>query len=471
MSRIIKNTAWLAGGEVAGRIIRIILILYAARALGAAEWGISSYLLSWAVLFTIGTDIGLTSIIIRQLVQDHDNRRHYLSTFFVIKICLLAAASLIVLFVIPRIGSFPISRVLTVSLAALIFFDSIRLIPTAINKAHERMDREALISIVTQGTILGLGLWLIRTMPSAEGLNIAYAAGSALGTLFALYMVRKNLPGILTSFKWPLVMRLIQDGWPVAVIGLLGSIMLNTDIIMLGWMRTTEEIGYYSAAQKIIFTLYALPAIFASALFPAMARLIAHTTAFKDFFEKTLIAIIMIALPITVGGMLTAPNIIALLYGSAYGSATLSFIILLLTVPTVFITAVVSNALIAHNKQQEFIAYALLGILSNIILNSILIPRWGIEGAAIATVITQVISGAFIWRRMRRIMDFSIARRLAPSAAATAGMALSIYTLQSVHASFFAIMPMASIIYILILYAMREPLLKKLPLFASGNFD
>lgn len=458
MSRILKNTAWLAGGEVIGRIIRIILILYAARVLGAAEWGISSYLLSWAVLFTIGTDIGLTSIITRELVQDHDNQRHYLSTFFVIKLCLLATASLIVFFIIPYIGSFPLSRALTVSLAALIFFDGIRLIPTAINKANERMDREALITVVTQGIILGLGLWLIRIMPSAEGLNIAYAAGSALGTLFAVYAVRKNLPGIFTSFKRPLAMRLVKDGWPVAVIGLLGSIMLNTDIIMLGWMRTTAEIGYYSAAQKIIFTLYVIPTIFASASFPAMARLVADKTAFKNFFEQTLITIFMIALPIMAGGILIARNMITLLYGTAYGAAIPSFAILLLTIPTVFATVIISNALIAYNKQKEFIKYALLGVIANILFNFLLIPSLGIAGAALATVCMQIASSTFIWRRMRHIINFSITHRLVPSIIATTGMALSIYALQLAHISFFIIFPMAIIIYCGGLYTTKEPL-------------
>ncbi len=461
MSRILKNTAWLMGGEIIGRLIRVILIVYAARALGAAEWGISSYLLSWAVLFTIGADIGLTSIITRELVQDRDNRRHYLSTFLIIKIVLLCVASLAVVFIIPHIGSFPLSRLLAVALAALIFFDSMRLIPTAINKAHETMHKEALIAIVTQGTILGLGLWLMRILPTAEGLTIAYAAGSGIGTAYALYAVREHLSGILTSFKRPLVIKLIKSGLPVAVIGLLGSIMLNTDIIMLGWMRTVEEIGYYSAAQKIIFTLYAIPAIFASAIFPTMARLNATAALFKTFFERALAAIFMIALPIMTGGILTARQSIILLYGTAYAAAAPSFAILLFTIPIAFATQIISNALIAHNKQREFIAYAVLGIVANIALNFLLIPTWGIAGAAIATVCTHIASGAFIWRRMQGIIDFSIFNALMPSIAATLVMGIMTYMLQLAGVPFLIILPAAISIYLLLLYAFKEPILTK----------
>ncbi len=470
MSRVLTNTFWLATGEIAGRLLRIILIIYSARVLGASAWGISSYILSFAVFFTIFTDIGLGAIITRQLVKDHDHHRHYLGTFLGIKILLLGIATLIIIFIIPYIGALPISLSLTIALALLVIFDSIRLIPTAVNRARETMHNEAYITIVTQGAILIIGIIMLSSMPSAERLTIAYAAGSAIGTLYALYTIRTYLPGIATSFKPSLVKELMNDAWPIALIGLLGSVMLNTDIIMIGWMRTAEEVGYYSAAQKIIFVLYVIPSIVGSAIFPAMMRLTHDRAAFKRFFETALANLLMVALPIMVGGILTASAIINLVYSNAYMPATISFIILLLTIPISYASIIMSNVLIAHNEQKKFIAYAAIGVIGNIVLNFLFIPLWGIAGASFATVFTQMITVVCMGDRVKSITPFSIARPLIKTIIATLGMAFVVYALLAAHVSFFIILLVAIIVYAFILYLLKEPALFDMVHYARAHF-
>lgn len=402
--RILKNTAWLTVGEITGRLLRIALIFYSARLLGAAAWGVSSYLLSWAVLFTIATDLGLSAIVTRELVHNHAHRANYLSAFLFAKLGLLTIAGCVIFIIVPHVGALPLSRSLIFSLALLVFFDSMRIIATAVNKAREAMHREAAITILTQTAILVIGITMLMRNPSAEALNSAYAIGSGIGTLYAFFLIRDHLPGILTSFKRPLASRLMKDALPIAVVGLVGSLMLNTDIVMLGWMRTATEIGYYSAAQKIIFTLYALPTLVASAAFPTMARLTHDAATFKAFFEKILTRSFTIAIPVTALGIITAPLVIKLFYGAAYLPATTAYIILLFTIPIAFATPIINNALIAHNSQKHFLAYASIGLLSNALLNFLLIPPLGINGAALATLITQTLTGLFIWRKSNALI-------------------------------------------------------------------
>lgn len=456
-SHVVKNTIWLTIGEVVGRLLRIVLIFYSARVLGAAEWGVSSYLLSWGVLFTIATDWGLSSIVTRELVHAPERRAENLSTFFFVKLGLLAVAALVIILIVPAIGALPLSRTLMVSLALLVFFDSMRLITTTINKARETMHREALSNIFTQSAILVIGFTILRAHASAEALNIAYAAGSALGTLYAFFLVRDYLPGLLTSFKRPLVRQLIKDAVPIAIVGLLGSLMLNTDIVMLGWMRTAAEIGYYSATQKIIFTLYVFPTLIASAAFPAMARFVKNKSGFKAFFESVLKHSLMIALPVTVGGVIIAPAIIELFYGNAYLPATASFIILLLTVPIAFTTGIIVNALIAHNSQKHFLAYATIGLTCNIILNFTLIPIWGINGAALATLITETITGIFIWRKLNALTGFAVPHGLAKTFIACIIMGSATYGATTLQFPVLLTIGIAILCYAGTLYAEREP--------------
>lgn len=402
-SQIIKNTFWLTVGEIAGRALRIILVIYAARVLGAAEWGIASYILSWAVLFTIATDIGLTAILTRHLIRHPAQSARYLSTVFCIKCSLLLISSLAIIAIVPRIETLPLSQLATILLFGLVFFDSLRLIPSAINKARETMRYEALISTITQGAILMIGIYILSRMPSAEGLMLAYVIGSAIGTGYAAFTVKKYLPQLFIQCDTRLARKLLGNAWPIAVIGLLGSIMLNTDILMIGWFKTVEDIGYYSAAQKIIFTLYVMATVIASAAFPAFARAAHNTPAFKNIFMRTMRNAVIIALVITACGILTAPVIIRLAYGTAYLPATPSFIILLLTLPLTYTITIMTNALLAHNAQKKFVAYAALGVTGNIIGNGILIPLWGIAGAALATLLTQTITALCMWQKIQKI--------------------------------------------------------------------
>jgi len=456
-NRVIKNTAWLTISEIIGRSLRIVLIFYSARVLGAAEWGISSYLLSWAALFTIATDLGLSAIVTRELVRDHNRHAENLSTFLFIKTALLFIAISIILIAVPHISALPLSQTLMVSLAFLVFFDSLRIIPSTVNKARETMHYEAEINIFTQAAILVIGMIFLLKNPSAETLNIAYAVGSGLGTLYGFYLIRDYLSGIMSSFSRPLVRTLLADSLPIAVLGLLGSLMLNTDIVMLGFMRTAEEIGYYSATQKIIFTLYVLPTLIASATFPTMTRLIGNASAFKEFFDKTLKSALMIAIPVTVGGIITAQPVIELFYGAEYIPATWPYIILLLTVPITFATSIINNALIAYNNQKYFIIYASIGLTCNVILNFMLIPLWGIRGVAIATLITQTISGIFIWQKINKLSGFTVPHGLGKTYIACGVMAALLIAANTFGVHIIISIFGAIFCYIAMLFISREP--------------
>lgn len=456
---IAKNTAWLAGGEIIGRLFRIALIFFAARGLGAAEWGISSYALSLAVLFTIATDVGLGAIVTRQIVSDRENRAGYLSAFLFMKLGLLAAGTATIMLVVPKIGSVPLAGSLPVTLALLVFFDSVRMIATVVNRARETMRLEAATNAVTQGAILCGGLAMLSIMPSAEGLNIAYAAGSGIGTLVGLWTVRDHLPGILTSFKAPVAKAIMKDAVPVAAMGLMGAAMLNTDIIMLGWMRSPEEIGYYSAAQKIVFTLYVIPTLAAAAVFPALTRLANEKERFKKLAEGAIRNMLAIGTPIAVGGIVTARGVIALFYGAEYLPAIAPFAILLLTVPLIFATGIVNSALIAQNRQKAFFIYSLTGFVLNIAFNWLLIPPFGIVGAALATLVTSAASVAYIWTVARRMGGIGMPKGMGTICGATAGMAALVGGIMMAGAPVWIAVPIGIGAYALTLKATNDPAL------------
>src|SRR3989344_7556164 len=113
------------------------------------------------------------------------------------------------------------------------------------------------------------------------------------------YALRHYFGNLIRNFNASLIKPILLTAWPFGLLGIMGIINLNTDIIMLGWMRSPEEVGYYSAAQKLIQILYVIPTLLAVSLFPAMARAVEHNREMvRKLLEKSVTTTILFAIHI-----------------------------------------------------------------------------------------------------------------------------------------------------------------------------
>lgn len=406
---IAKNTAWLLIGQMASRLLRAVIVIYAARLLGAAGWGAFSYAIGIAAFLTIFSDIGINALITKEAARQPELKDRYLSTAFFTKLGLLT------LFVIGTIIFFPYLTKIEEAAAImpiLIFvfaFDTLRDLGSALSRALEKMQIEAGIQIFTNFAIVTLGFIFLAVTPNGRSLAFAYAAGSGLGLIAIFYVLRDHFRGLIKNFRKELIKPILATAWPFGLMGLMGAIMLNTDIIMLGWLRSATEVGYYSAAQKPIQLLYVLPTLLATSIFPLLARLAKSATEeAKKMLEKYVAWVILISLPVTLVGILFPGTIMNLLFGAEYAPGIFAFQILMLSVLIVYPSTLIGNAIFAYDHQKAFVGFVLVAVLGNVVFNFILIPPFGIEGAAIATVLTQLLTNTLIWRRAKKITGLRI---------------------------------------------------------------
>lgn len=456
-NKFFKNTFWLTFGEIIGRLLRIVLVLYAARVLGAANWGVFSYALSMAAMFTVLADIGLGAVMTREIVKDPDNKNQYLSNSLIIKIVFILLVSMIIILVAPLFTNLVLSTGLLVFVALLVMADNLRLYTASLNRALEKMHLEAVTNIVTQFLIMALGLWVLMNKPTAENLAVTYVIGSFIGLIFSIWTVRHHIKDFFGKLNKALVKKLLQASWPIALLGLLGSVMLNTDIIMLGWMRSAEDIGYYSSAQKIIFTLYVLPALIGSAAFPSLARMAnKNKEEFGSLLEKSIKISLLIAAPIAIGGFIIGPELVTTFFGKEYMAAASVFRILLLSLVINYPTTILGNALFAYNQEKEFMKYSGIGAIANIIFNFMLIPVWGINGAAIATVFTQFISSGLMWIKMKKVNNFSVMNKTFKIFFSSFVMGITTLAMHYWNVHFSIIIFASAAIYFVTLYLVKE---------------
>lgn len=406
---IAKNTFWLFSGQLISRLFRAAIVIYAARVLGAASWGAFSYALGIAAFLTIFSDIGINALITKETARNPELKNQYLSTAFFTKLGLLSIFVTGVIIFFPFLTNIREASAIMPILIFVFAFDTLRDLGSALSRALEKMEIEAGINIFTNFAIAALGFLFLMLYPGSQSLAFAYALGSGLGLAAIFYTLRSHFKDLFKNFNKQLIKPLLATAWPFGLLGIMGAIMLNTDIIILGWLRPAAEVGYYSAAQKPIQLLYVLPALLATSIFPVMARFAKNEPEkAKNILEKYVSLTMLAAIPIAILGIIFAQPIMLLLFGPEYAPGIMAFKILMATILIVYPSTLLGNAIFAYDHQKSFIVFVAAAALSNAFFDLLLIPPFGIEGAAVATLIVQIITNGLIWLKMKKINNLSV---------------------------------------------------------------
>ncbi len=411
---IVKNVFWLSTSQVGSRLIRAAIIIYAARILGAAEYGIFSYVLSLAGFFTIFADLGVNSLMTREIAGHPEKRSIYFVNALRVKAILISITAALIIFAAPKFSNIEEAIALLPFMALLVFFDNLRDFIFAYFRGIEKMEREAFLVVLMNTAIAVTGFIVLNFYKTAGALLFSYIASVAILSIVALYLIKDLIEGIFKNFNKEIFKQFIRDSWPLAFTGLFGAFMINIDVVMLGWWRTPEEIGYYSVSQRIVQILYTLPAIIGSATFPTIARFISQKEKNKTqaLNEKTMSSLYFAAIPMTIGGIILSGSIIEFVFGKEYLPASVSFQILIATLLIQFPSVIMGNLIMAHNRQKQFFKYAGAGAVCNVIFNALFIPIFGIAGSAMATVIAQIVYFAPVWLKIKQIGNFYTLRHL-----------------------------------------------------------
>ncbi|MFH1162145.1 MAG: flippase [Candidatus Jorgensenbacteria bacterium] len=464
---VAKNAFWLSVSNIGGRFIRAIIIVYAARVLGAAGYGVFSYALGLAGFFTIFADIGINSILTRNVARDPSQDKETFATAFWLKAALLLGTGLVVMFAAPHFSHIPEAITLIPLVALLTIADGIREFCNSYFRAKEKMEREAVITTAMNVAIVGLGFAALALSATSYSFAIAYVGSSALGAVTGVVILRKEFAGVFSSFRRTLIRPIMNSAIPIAFLTVLSSLSLNVDMIMLGWWRTPDELGFYAAAQKIVQVLITFPGIIAASAFPALARFIgAHEKEREvNLVEKSVTLLFFLALPLTVGGIVLSNSIIGFLYGSEYLPASLSFQLLIAMILFVFPGLIFGNLLLAHDQQKKFAPVALFASLGNVFFNVLLIPPLGIAGAAIATLITQGFANLSVWRIVKHITPFKVFFHIKKIAVATVVMGIATFLMDAIKVNVLLNIAVSGGIYLLSLYALKEHLVVEIKSF------
>jgi len=346
---VAKNTVWLSISYFGGRIIKAAIVIYAARVLGTAGYGVFSYAITLAGFFGIFVDPGINSVLIRDGAKaTPEERQSLFSTTLIIKAIILAVSVLVVIFIAPFFSTLPGAKLLLPLIALVIVFDGTRDFFASLFRAEEKMQWDAASFLLENLGIMVFGFIFLRIAATPLLFAYAYVAGAAIGALAATWLLRDRFTHILAGASMRRMMAIIKTAWPFAVTGALGILLTSTDVLIISWMRSASEVGIYSAGIRIVQMLYLLPGIVQISTLPLLARLAKRDNEkFRAVLERTLAMIFLISIPLSVGGIILGAQIMGLVFGSAYAVGGLALSILMLNLSFDYAGSVVASGIFA----------------------------------------------------------------------------------------------------------------------------
>jgi len=461
---IVKNTFWLTVSNFGGRLIKAVVIVYAARVLGTSGWGVFSYAITLAAFVSLVVDPGVNATLMRESSKaDEEDRRTIFSTALVVKLFLLVFGIGLIVFIAPYFSTLPGAKALLPIVAMVLTFDTFREFLSSLIRGKEKMEWEAGIFLLTNFAIIAFGFIFLAISPTPKSFAWGYAAGTAIGAIAATIVLRDYFKKIFSRFSFRLIPPMLTSAWPFAITGTLGLLLTNTDILIISWMRTASDVGIYSAGIRIIQILYLIPSIFQLSTMPLFARLAnRENDKFRIVFERTISFIFLVSIPLAVGGAILGTQILHLLFGQSYESGGLAFKILMITMLVDYPATIISAAIFAYNHQKSLIITSAIGGIANVAFDLILIPKFGITGSAVATLIAQTLSNWYLWRTMNKLNRFEILPRLKRVFAAAVFMLLLTVTLFFLHVNVIINIIASALLYVALLKTFREPLLEEI---------
>jgi O-antigen/teichoic acid export membrane protein len=384
------NTSWLLGERVLRMVVSLFVGIYVARYLGPERFGLLSYTLSFVWLFSSLASFGLDEILVRELVKSPEQRNNLLGTVFWLKVC----GTLVMGTTIALVLKYTVEDQQTYWMIALITFGFL-FQATNVVDFYFQSQVQSKFAVRAQAIQLILtSLFKIYLVwNQAELIWFAFALmldQAVVAVLFLLVYHWKIGWFPFFSFRWKQAKKLMRDAWPLIFAGMVVSVYMKIDQVMLKEMLDVKAVGVYAAAVKLCEAWYFLPTALIASLFPAVieAKIKSKTLYDKrvqNLYDLMVWSSLAVALPTT----LLADWVILILYGTDFQEA--ADVLRIYIWAGVFVTLGIASSkwLIAENLQRYLFLRTILGALLNVGFNLWLIPIYGIKGAAIATLVAQ----------------------------------------------------------------------------------
>jgi len=431
--RVVKNSVWLLTAEMVSKILALAIQIAAARYLGEKGFGIFAFAFAATGILMIFADTGINQLLTREIARRPGRIGDDMGNAFTLK-GVLSLAALAVLFGFPLATAMdPATRLVVWSIGVALLVNGYADIYIAVFRAREQMSLVAVLMMVQRGLFFILGLAVLLMGYRVTVFALAFLAAAFINLALARQQMRMHYGLQPWEWEWQRVKEIFWSALPIGGVILFSYIYFRIDSVMLYYLRGESETGWYSAAFKLVEGVVLLIAAIRGALFPLLSRTYAENSArFQRIWREAARYLLLIGLPVAAGIALLAPRLTALFYGESYGPSGHALRLLALAIPFLCLSDIASCLLVSADRTQKIFRVVGAGAAFNIICNFLLIPRWGLAGAAAATCLTEIfVFGVYYKTISETFAPIGILSLVWRPAASAAGMALVLWACSS----------------------------------------
>lgn len=388
--KILKNFLSLSSGEVIAKALSFFAVAYLARVLKAEGFGTLGFANAVLFFFVFFVHTGIDTFGIREVARDVTGIKVYVNNIITVKLLFsfFAYACLIIfVYFIPQ----PIQVKKILLIYGLTLF-TYTFTLNWVFLGMERMHLIAFCGIIIQ-LVYASGVFLfIKNQNQILHVPVIQISAEVITLLVYFTVFFKSFGLIRFRLDIPFCKRICVESLPIAFSAIMMGINYNFDLVMLGFIKGREAVGWYNAAYKVVLLILTMVTLYHVCLFPAISQCYKRKKSdIAGLVRNSLRVTTIFALPIGIGGTILAAPIMDIIYGDQYKNGIIPFQLLIWAIVIMIIRANYKITLIAFDRQKDYMMTAIYAALINIILNLILIPRFSLIGAAIATLCAEAV--------------------------------------------------------------------------------
>jgi O-antigen/teichoic acid export membrane protein len=391
-TNITKNASYLTIALVIQKILSFSYFTIIARELGPDDLGKYYFAISFTTVVAIVADLGLANVLTREVAKRKGEAKILLGNVLGLKIP-LALLSIVFVGVAIGFGDYSdlMKKLMIVSLSCVIL-DSFTATFYAIARGFHNLKYESISSGFFHAVVISVGLPLLFLRAGLVPQMAALLAASSFQFIFSAIAIWKKVGvSIRPSWDKKIIKEIITISLPFAIFVIFQRLYINLDSVLLGHFASVVYVGYYQISFRIIFALQFIPSAFTAAVYPAMSSFwTSNKEQLATTFEKSMVYLAIIAMPISAGVMALADKII-LLFKSGYEGAVLPMQIIIISLFFIFIGYPLGSLLNACDRQKQNTRNMIIVTVFSIVMNLLLIPRFFAVGAAITVLVTNVL--------------------------------------------------------------------------------
>lgn len=389
----ISNTSWMMAQQIYSMILSLVAGSLSARYLGPSNYGLLSYGSSLISLFTMVSSLGLTNVIINEMIKKPEKTGSYLGSALIARL----VASFLSLGLIYGIIRFlepnnQLLQTVTVLQGLAVIFQSYEVF----TYYFQMQMQMKVVSLATMLALTAAAIWRISLLAHSADVpffaltnSIQYLVAGLI--VIAIFVVKANIK-LTVSFRD--AKYLVGKSYHLIISSIASTICCQIDKIMIGKMLNETHLGFYSAAVTIAELWEFVPSAAVNSARPLI--LSKRENDYKEYerrFQLLLLAITCLGIGVSIIFMFLGDLAINILYGKDYLEASAPLAILIWSTAVASIGYARNVWFVAEDCQSYVKHFTTMGAIFDFVANFWFIPHFGITGAAITTALSHILVG------------------------------------------------------------------------------